>query len=86
MQGSEKMFIFAAKHTTMATYTITVNERTDTGKALLALIKSLGVLITPSRKKETSGDSLTLEAIREAKEGKGVFCEDFDDYLKKVHE
>lgn len=70
----------------MATYTITVNERTDTGKALLALIKSLGVLITPTRQKTTTSESLTLKAIKEAKEGKGVFCEDFDDYLKKVHE
>jgi hypothetical protein len=70
----------------MATYTITVNERTDTGKALLALIKSMGVLITPTRQNSAKGDSLTLEAIREAKEGKGVLCEDFEDYLKKVHE
>ena len=70
----------------MATYTITINERTDTGKALLALIKSLGVLITPSRQKTSKGNPLTLEAIQEAKEGKGVFCEDFEDYLKKVHE
>ena len=70
----------------MATYTITVNERTSTGKALLALIKSLGVLIKPVRPTTDSGKSLTLNAIREAKEGKGVYCEDFDDYLKKVHE
>lgn len=68
----------------MATYTITLNERTSTGKALLALIKSLGVMIKPVR--QISNNSTTLQAIREAKEGKGVLCEDFEDYLKKVHE
>ena len=77
---------FAANQKNMATYTITVNERTSTGKALLALIKSLGVLVKPVRPTTDSGKSLTLNAIREAKEGKGVYCEDFDDYLKKVHE
>ncbi len=68
----------------MATYTINVNERTNTGKALLALIKSLGILVSPVS--PTSAKSTTLDAIREAKEGKGVLCEDFEDYLKKVHE
>ncbi len=68
----------------MATYTISVNERTNTGKALLALIKSLGILVSPVHPKSTK--STTLDAIREAKEGKGVLCEDFEDYLKKVHE
>lgn len=68
----------------MAIYTISVNERTNTGKALLALIKSLGILVKPVR--PTTNKSTTLDAIREAKEGKGVLCEDFEDYLKKVHE
>ena len=68
----------------MATYTISVNERTNTGKALLALIKSLGILVSPVS--PTSAKSTTLDAIREAMEGKGVLCEDFEDYLKKVHE
>ena len=68
----------------MATYTINVNERTNTGKALLALIKSLGILVSPVS--PTSAKSTTLDAIREAKKGKGVLCEDFEDYLKKVHE
>jgi len=69
----------------MATYTITLNERTSTGKALLSLIKSLGILTKPVR--STKGaKSTTLDAIREAKAGKGTLCEDFEDYLKKVHE
>ena len=29
----------------MATYTITVNERTNSGKALMAYLKALGVLV-----------------------------------------
>ncbi len=69
----------------MATYTITLNERTSTGKALLSLIKSLGILIKPVRS-TNAAKSTTLDAIREAKAGKGTFCEDFEDYLKKVHE
>lgn len=69
----------------MATYTITLNERTSTGKALLSLIKSLGILIKPVRS-TNAAKSTTLDAIREAKVGKGTFCEDFEDYLKKVHE
>ena len=67
----------------MATYTISVNERTNTGKALLALIKSLGILV---KTVPPTAKSKTLQAISEAKEGKGVLCEDFEDYLKKVHE
>lgn len=70
----------------MATYTITLNERTNTGKALLALIKSLGILAQPVSTTNNSAKSTTLEAIRDAKAGKGTLCEDFEDYLKKVHE
>lgn len=69
----------------MATYTITLNERTSTGKALLALIKSLGIIAQPVET-ANAAKSTTLNAIQEAKAGKGTLCEDFDDYLKKVHE
>ena len=69
----------------MATYAITLNERTSTGKALLNLIKSLGILVKPIQSTNDER-STTLRAIREANEGKGTLCEDFEDYLKKVHE
>lgn len=85
MAYSNNMCIFAAKKKKMATYTITLNERTSTGKALLDLIRSLGIMAKPVRS-SNAAKSTTLEAISEAKAGKGTLCEDFEDYLKKVHE
>lgn len=40
----------------MATYTININERTSSGKALMAYLKALGVLLhkVPSTKKKSS--------------------------------
>ena len=38
----------------MATYTITLNERTSSGKALMAYLKALGVLISKVTPKEKS--------------------------------
>lgn len=38
----------------MATYTITLNERTSSGKALMAYLKALGVLISKVSPKEKS--------------------------------
>ena len=43
---SEKLFIFADEKTKiMATYTITLNERTASGKALMSYLQALGVLV-----------------------------------------
>ena len=44
----------------MATYTITLNERTTSGKALMACLKSLGVLIEKITPKKTSMKDPTL--------------------------
>ena len=60
----------------MATYTITVNERTKAGKSLVGYLRSLGVIKEPN-------DS-TLAAIKELEEGGGTRCENFDEYLKAV--
>ena len=38
----------------MATYTITLNERTASGKALMAYLKALGVLVNKVTPKEKS--------------------------------
>ena len=38
----------------MATYTITLNERTASGKALMAYLKALGVLVNKVTPKEES--------------------------------
>ena len=51
----------------MATYKISINERTASGKALLAYLKALGVLIqkvTPSKK---SSYERSQEDIREGR-------------------
>ena len=52
---------------TMATYTITLNERTASGKALMAYLQALGVLIqkvTPAKK---SSYERSQEDIREGR-------------------
>ena len=51
----------------MATYTITVNERTKEGKGLVNYLKTLGVIEVPNEK--------TRKAIQEIREGKGTVCE-----------
>lgn len=51
----------------MATYTISINERTASGKALVAYLKALGVLlhkITPAKK---NSYELSQDDIREGR-------------------
>lgn len=60
----------------MATYTITVNERTKAGKSLIGYLRSLGVIDEPN--------DATLAAISEIRNGGGTRCDSFDDYLKAV--
>lgn len=60
----------------MATYTITVNERTKAGKSLVNYLRNLGVIDEPN--------DATLAAVQEIKNGEGTKCETFEDYLKAV--
>lgn len=60
----------------MATYTITVNERTKAGKSLVNYLRDLGVIDEPNE--------ATLAAVQEIKNGGGTRCETFEDYLKAV--
>lgn len=60
----------------MATYTITVNERTKAGKSLVNYLRNLGVIDEP--------DDATLAAVQEIRDGGGTRCETFEDYLKMV--
>lgn len=60
----------------MTKYTITVDENTKAGKALVKYLHSLGVL-------DDTNDS-TLNAVSELKTGKVTRCESFDDYLIKA--
>jgi hypothetical protein len=64
----------------MATYTIEINEKSQTGKKLLDFLKSLG-FVKISKSKNIKGLDL---AINEMEAGKTTKCENFDDYLKKV--
>ena len=60
----------------MATYTITVNERTKAGKILVNYLRDLGVIDEPNE--------ATLAAVQEIKNGGGTRCETFEDYLNAV--
>lgn len=60
----------------MATYTITVNERTKEGRDLVRYLKTLGVIEIPN---ET-----TRKAIKELDEGKGTVCNTFEEYLEAI--
>lgn len=61
----------------MATYTITVNERTAVGRNLVAYLRSLGVI-------KEEPNAVTRKAIKELKNGKVTRCSSFEDYLQKV--
>ena len=60
----------------MATYTITINERTKAGKSLVGYLRSLGVIDEPN--------DTTVAAVSEIRNGGGTRCDSFDDYLKVV--
>ena len=60
----------------MATYTVTINERTKAGKSLISYLRSLGVIDEPN--------ATTMTAISEIRNGGGSRCDSFDDYLKAV--
>ncbi len=64
----------------MATYTIKINEKTQAGKKLVALLKSLEVVTSIKPVKTNELD----QAIEEMKTGKITKCKDFNDYLKKI--
>lgn len=57
----------------MATYTITINERTKAGRSLVDYLRNLGVIDEP--------DDDTVAAIKEIRSGGGTRCESFEDYL-----
>ena len=57
----------------MATYTITVNERTKAGKSLVNYLKSLGVIEEPNDE--------TLQA-KDIEDGNVTVYKTFEDYLE----
>ena len=60
----------------MATYTITVNERTKAGRGLVEYLRSLGVI--------NEANDTTLKAVEELKIGKVTRCKSFEDYLASI--
>ena len=66
--------------------TIIIDENTKKGKIILDLVRELkaGRIITEDSYDEFSLNKTTIEAIREAREGMTIVCEDFKEYLKKV--
>lgn len=84
----------------MATYTITLNERTSSGKALLAYLKALGVLIskvTPKAATKTriydpeTGEYMNDRAVRDieqalddAKHGRVTTYNSVDEFFKEM--
>ena len=60
----------------MATYTITIDERTKSGKKVVDYLKSHGIIEVPN---ET-----TRKAIQEIREGKGTVCNTFEEYLEAI--
>jgi hypothetical protein len=66
--------------------TIIINEKTKKGRIILDLIREMGVgeIIEDSTTSNAIFNKTTIKAIREAKEGKTIKCNDFEDYLNKV--
>jgi hypothetical protein len=66
--------------------TIIINEKTKKGRIILDLIREIGVgkIIDNRMESENILNSTSINAIKEANEGKTIKCIDFDDYLKKV--
>ena len=62
----------------MATYTITINERTREGKGLVNYLKTLGVIEVPNEK--------TRKAIQEIREGKELCAIHLRNILKQSNE
>ncbi|HLN74000.1 MAG TPA: hypothetical protein VK205_11945 [Prolixibacteraceae bacterium] len=65
--------------------TIIINEKTKKGRIILDLIRELGVgKIIEDTTSDAILNKTTIKAIQEAKEGKTIKCNDFEDYLNKV--
>ena len=66
--------------------TIIINEKTKKGKIILDLIREMGVgkIIADEESENRVINSTTIQAIKEAEEGKAIKCESFEDYLEKV--
>ena len=64
------------KEVDMATYTITIDERTKSGKRVIDYLKSHGVIDVPN---ET-----TRKALQEIKEGKVTRCKTIEEFIESL--
>jgi len=66
--------------------TIIIDENTKKGRLFLDLIQEMGVGEINDDMLESHDifNNTTLKAIKDAREGKTIKCDDFDDYIKKV--
>ena len=64
------------KEVDMATYTITIDERTKSGKKVVDYLKSHGIIEVPN---ET-----TRKALREIKEGKVTRCKTMEEFIESL--
>ena len=60
----------------MATYTITIDERTKSGKMVIDHLKSHGVIEEPNE--------ATRKALREIKEGKATRCKTIEEFIESL--
>ena len=65
----------------MATYTITVNERTNGGKALMAYLRELGVLVD---KRTTTKKSSYARSQEDIQKGRVESFESADDMFQSL--
>ena len=70
----KRLYLRKTQEVDMATYTITVNERTKAGKSLVNYLKSLGVIEEPNDE--------TLQAMKDIEDGNVTVYKTFEDYLE----
>ena len=70
----KRLYLRKTKEVDMATYTITINERTREGKSLVNYLKSLGVIDVPNDE--------TLQAMKDIEDGNVTVYKTFEDYLE----
>ena len=66
--------------------TVVINEKTKKGRIILDLIREMNVgkIIEEKKSQHPVFNDITLQAIKEARDGETVKCTNFDDYLNKV--
>ena len=65
----------------MATYTITVNERSNGGRALMAYLRELGVLV---EKKSSTKKSSFVRSQEDVRKGRIESFEDSEDMFRSL--